>query len=213
MQDFDTIIFDMYGVILKESKGNFIPYTCSHFDVTEHERLKRQFREEQLFTKAGNGEISSENFLSRLGFKDTDFHMKDYIENHLSLDSGFIPFAEKYYTGYEFVLLSNDVSEWSRYITNYYKLDKYFKNKIVSGDVQCRKPDEEIFRITLSRIKKQAVRCIFIDNSVANLRVAESIGLTPILFNRDNENYDGIIINSFPELDSLIEQGKYKKCK
>ena len=213
MQDFDTIIFDMYGVILKESKGNFIPYTFSHFDVTEHERLKRQFREEQLFTKAGNGEISSENFLSRLGFKDTDFHMKDYIENHLSLDSGFIPFAEKYYTGYEFVLLSNDVSEWSKYITNYYKLDKYFKNKIVSGDVQCRKPDEEIFRITLSRIKKQAVRCIFIDNSVANLRVAESIGLTPILFNRDNENYDGIIINSFPELDSLIEQGKYKKCK
>ena len=95
MQDFDTIIFDMYGVILKESKGNFIPYTFSHFDVTEHERLKRQFREEQLFTKAGNGEISSENFLSRLGFKDTDFHMKDYIENHLSLDSGFIPFAEK----------------------------------------------------------------------------------------------------------------------
>ena len=111
------------------------------------------------------------------------------------------------------MLLSNDVSEWSKYITNYYKLDKYFKNKIVSGDVQCRKPDEEIFRITLSRIKKQAVRCIFIDNSVANLRVAESIGLTPILFNRDNENYDGIIINSFPELDSLIEQGQYKKCK
>lgn len=43
-----TILFDMYGVILEESKGNFIPYTFRHFNRTEHERLTRQFREEQL---------------------------------------------------------------------------------------------------------------------------------------------------------------------
>ncbi len=198
----------MYGVILEESKGNFIPYTFSHFDKCEHERLKRQFKEEKLFTKAGNGEISSDEFLSRLGFKDTDFHMRDYIENHLSLDSGFIPFAEKYYSVYEFVLLSNDVSEWSRHITGYYGLDKYFKDKIVSGDVKCRKPNEVIFRIALARINKQPGQCIFIDNSVANLETAESIGITPVLFNRDSEKYDGFIANTFQELERIIKSFK-----
>ena len=35
-----TLIFDMYGVILKERTGNFIPYTLEHFDEAEHERIK-----------------------------------------------------------------------------------------------------------------------------------------------------------------------------
>lgn len=47
----------MYGVILEESKGNFIPYTFQHFNNTEYDRFTRLFREEQLFTKAGNGEM------------------------------------------------------------------------------------------------------------------------------------------------------------
>ena len=62
----DTIFFDMYGVIIEESKGNFLPYTYSHFDESEHEGLTRLFREEQLFTRAGNGEFGSDEFLARL---------------------------------------------------------------------------------------------------------------------------------------------------
>ena len=42
----------MYGVILEESKGNFIPYTFTHFNNSEHERLIRQFKEDQLFIRA-----------------------------------------------------------------------------------------------------------------------------------------------------------------
>lgn len=207
MRNSDTILFDMYGVILEESKGNFIPYTFSHFDESEHDRLRRQFKEEQLFTKAGNGEINSDTFLSLLGFGNNDFYMRDYIENFLTLDSGFIPFAEKYFRTYEFVLLSNDVSEWSRHITDYYELDMYFRDKIVSGDVKCRKPDEKIFKIALSKIKKRPEQCIFIDNSVANLRTAQALGIMPVLFNRDNVEFDGTIINSFQELDSILTNG------
>jgi len=149
---FTTILIDMYGVILEESKGRFIPYTFEYFKETEHERLVRQFREEQLFTKAGNGEISSNTFLSLLGYDDPEYHMKNYIENYLTLDKDFIPFAEKYYKEYDFVLLSNDVSEWSAYITEYYHLNKYFQHKIVSGDVKCRKPEKEIYELALEKI-------------------------------------------------------------
>ena len=201
-----TILFDMYGVILEESKGNFIPYTFQHFGQEEHERLLRQFKQEQLFTKAGNGEIKSNTFLTMLGYDNPEYHMKNYIENYLTLDKGFLPFAEKYHTQYEFVLLSNDVSEWSSYITDYYRLNPYFKDKIVSGDVKCRKPDKKIYELALEKIGRTPSECYFVDNSVRNLKVAEELGISPILFNRDNEEYTGVIINSFEELENKLKQ-------
>ena len=202
-----TIIFlDMYGVILEESKGNLIPYTYQHFDEREHARLTQQFRVEQLFTKAGNGELTSDEFLAMLGYDDPPYHMRNYIENYLTLDAGFIPFAEKFYQKYDFILLSNDVSDWSAYITKYHQLDKYFRYKIVSGDVKCRKPDRQIFEIALKTAGKRAEECIFIDNSAENLRTAAALGISPVLFNRDGIEYDGAIVNTFTELAEMIDK-------
>lgn len=81
-----TILIDMYGVILEESKGRFIPYTFEHFDQREHSRLEKMFREEQLFTRAGNGAITSEEFLRRLGYEDTRYHMENYLAHYVTLD-------------------------------------------------------------------------------------------------------------------------------
>ena len=199
-----AILLDMYGVILKESKGNFLPYTFTHFPVEEHDRLTRLFRDEQLFTRAGNGEMSSDEFFTVLGYENPGETMRDYIENYLTLDEGFIPFAEKYHEKYDLVLLSNDVSEWSKHITNLYGLDKYFKAEIVSGDVKCRKPQQRIYEIALEQISRRAEECLFVDNAVKNLNIAEELGISPILFNRDNELYSGKTVNSFEELACLL---------
>ena len=201
-----NLIFDMYGVILEESKGNFIPYTFGHFEKSEHARLIKQLKEEQLFTRAGNGELDSYEFLSILGYDNPDYYMRDYIENHLTLDKGFITFAEKYYQVFDFALLSNDVAEWSSHITEYYDLNKYFKHKIVSGEVKCRKPDRQIYEIALQQISCTASKCIFVDNSVANLITAAELGIMPILFNRDRETYDGLTVSTFEELEGLLKR-------
>lgn len=199
-----TIIFDMYGVIIKESKGNFIPYTYNHFPASEHERITKLFKIDRLFTKAGNGEITSKEFLTALGFPDPEFHMRDYIENHLTMDEDFYSFADDIKDKYNFALLSNDVSDWSKYITEYYKLNRYLPIKIVSADVHCRKPEPKIFEIALQCLDIPAEDCIFIDNSAANLRTAEKLGMNTILFNRDNEEYDGKIVYSFKELSRIL---------
>ncbi len=205
MKNITTIIFDMYGVIIEESKGNFIPYTYNHFEESEYERITRQFRVEKLFGKAGNGELSSDEFLSMLGYENPQFHMRDYIENHLTLDAGFIPFAERFSGQYEFVLLSNDVSEWSAYITEYHGLDKYFTHKIVSGDVKCRKPDKVIYELALEKIGKKPEECLFIDNTGKNLLVAQELGIVTVLFDRDKEEYAGTKVDNFEELAQVIE--------
>lgn len=204
MRKITTILLDMYGVILEESKGNFIPYTFKSFDQAEYDRLTRQFREEKLFTRAANGEMTSDEFLMRLGFEDPRFHMINYINNFLTLDPGFREFAEKYYRQYDFVLLSNDVAEWSAWITEHHDLDQYFTQKIVSGDVKCRKPDRKIYEIALEKAGKKPEECCFVDNSVKNLITAAELGIEPILFNRDGEEYTGTIVNSFTELADLL---------
>ena len=166
------------------------------------------FRDEKLFTRAANGEMTSDEFLTRLGFEDPRFHMINYINNFLTLDPGFREFAEKYYRQYDFVLLSNDVAEWSAWITEHHDLDQYFTHKIVSGDVKCRKPDRKIYEIALEKAGKKPEECCFVDNSVKNLITAAELGIEPILFNRDGEEYTGTIVNSFAELAEVLDEGE-----
>ena len=68
MEKSKVLLIDMYGVIIKESKGYFVPYTLQRFAATEHERIIRIIKDEQCFTKAQKGELSSEEFLSYLGY-------------------------------------------------------------------------------------------------------------------------------------------------
>ena len=204
MEKRQVLLIDMYGVILKESKGYFIPYTFERFDSSEHERLKKAFREERCFTRAQLGELTNAEFLSYLGYAFPKETMEDYLENYLTLDEMFIDFAEKYSKIYDMCLLSNDVLEWSEYLTEYYQINGYFKEKIVSGQVHLRKPDRAIFECALEKLKCRAEDCFFVDNSVKNLRVAEELGMHTILFNRDGEEYEGDVVNDFAELEDLL---------
>lgn len=45
------LLIDMYGVIIKESKGYFVPYTVQKFDASEQGRVKRIIKDEQCFTR------------------------------------------------------------------------------------------------------------------------------------------------------------------
>lgn len=195
----NVLLIDMYGVIIQESKGNFIPYTLSHFPEAEHQRLLGAFRQEQLFTRAGNGEMGAEEFLKKLGYADPVGAMKDYLENWLTLDAGFIPFA-KGQKDFDLVLLSNDVAEWNRYLMEFHGLDQFFEDVIVSGQVHMRKPREEMFRYTLERLGRPARECVFVDNCADNLRAAKRLGIRTVHFNRDGEPYEGCQVKNFQEL-------------
>ncbi|MBR6916690.1 MAG: HAD-IA family hydrolase [Clostridia bacterium] len=205
MKNIEYILIDMYGVIIKESKGYFIPYTYEHFEQTEYDRIKKAFREDKLFSIAQAGKMSSHEFLAALGYTDPEATMKDYLENYLTLDEEFRDFAEKLRGKCKLVLLSNDVAEWSEYLTDYHDIDKYLYDKIVSGDIGIKKPDPEIFAYAVSRLGCKAENCLFIDNGVKNLEAASVIGIKTILFNRDGVEYEGITVNSFSELADLLK--------
>lgn len=200
------LLIDMYGVIIKESKGYFIPYTFRHFNEDEYARLSKAFWEDGMFTKAGNGEMSSYEFLSLLGYKNPEETMQDYLKNYLTFDNDFLCFAENNYKHYDFVLLSNDIQEWNKYLFGMYGLFKYFREIITSGGVHMRKPGKQIFLYVLDYMGCLPSDCTFIDNSVKNLDVAQSIGINTILFNRDNETYNGNVVNNFQELGQMLKK-------
>lgn len=206
------LLLDMYGVIIKESKGYFIPYTYEHFNIEEHGRLTKALRTEDLFTKAGNGELSSDEFLSSLGYSNPIETMRDYLTYYLTLDQEFLQFAERNYKRYDFVLLSNDVKEWSEYIFELYGLQKYFKGCIVSGNVHMRKPEPQIFTYAIKYMQCSPQDCIFVDNSVRNLNAAQDIGMDTVLFNRDHEIYSGNIVNDFRELEHFLEKMDWREA-
>lgn len=217
------LLLDMYGVIIKESKGYFIPYTFEHFDKTEHdsreeyhaienssacfESAKRNSQSSvaRFFTKAGNGELSSDEFLSLLGYPDPRETMRDYLTHFLTLDQDFLWFAERNYRQYDFVLLSNDVKEWSDYLFTLHGLQKYFKERIISGEVHMRKPEKRIFDYTIQHLQCDPQECVFVDNSVQNLNTAKETGIHTVLFNRDHEVYSGAAVNNFHELNRLLK--------
>lgn len=201
-----VLLIDMYGVIIKESKGYFIPYTFQHFSDTEYERLKKAFIEDNYFTKVQMGIISHEEFLKHLGYAYPKETKEDYLKNYLTLDEQFKDFAEKYSKVMDFCLLSNDVLEWSEFLTEYYQINCFLKEKVVSGDVHMRKPDANIFLYAIDKLGCSPDKCIFVDNSVKNLLVAEKLGMQTILFNRDGEEYDGRIVNDFVELGMMLEK-------
>lgn len=199
------LLIDMYGVIIKESKGYFVPYTLQKFDASEQGRIKRIIKDEQCFTRTQMGEMTSAEFLSYLGYDFPKATMEDYLKNYLTLDEGFREFAEKYSKIYNFCLLSNDVLEWSEFLADYHGMNPYFKDKIVSGEVHMRKPDKEMFTYTLKRLGCNPEQCVFIDNSVSNLLVAEELGIQTILFNRDGVEYDGRAVDDFKALGEMLE--------
>ncbi len=194
----------MYGVILEQSKGRLLKYSLDTLGQEKYNEIEKKIHEERLFDKAGLGEFDQNEFLTMLGFDNPELHMKNYIENYLTLDKGFIDFAERIKGKYDLVLLSNDVSEWSDYTVRYLGIEKYFSHRTVSADVKCRKPDLKIYDLTLETIGKAPSECIFIDNDVKNLLAAEEVGISTVLFNRDEMHFDGATVETFGELCDLI---------
>lgn len=135
-------------------------------------------------------------------FKEKECRNND-VES-LTMDKDFLDFANKIKGKYEIVLLSNDDSERSNNITAHYGIDKYFSNKIISSEVNCKKPELKIFDVTLERIGRKPSECIFVDWDIKNLLAAEEVGISTVLFNRNNENFDGMTVYSFKELFDII---------
>jgi 2-haloacid dehalogenase len=84
--------------------------------------------------------------------------------------------------GFTLYGLSNWSAETFRRIRHRQTFWDWFEAIVLSGEVQLVKPDPRIYAIMLEKINRPAAECLFIDDSEANIAVAEQLGFKTIRF-------------------------------
>lgn len=125
--------------------------------------------------------------LSRIRGEPVDFgSFGELLFNGLSPNPEMIELmAELRDAGHRMALLTNNVREWEPRWRAMAPIDEIFELVVDSAFVNYRKPEPEIYRITLERLGMEASSCIFIDDMEVNCEGAAAVGLHPVHF-RDN---------------------------
>lgn len=200
-----AIVLDMYGVIVKQTGDDFVPYVQQTFpDLSVEEICSPWF-------KADIGELTSLEVWKAIGFEgDLEKIEEEYLDT-IELSNGFIDFAEKVKNKYKLAIISNDSSRWSKYLREKFDINKYFDVISISGDLKIQKPDERIFLLTIEKLGVKPEDCIYVDDRSGNLNAAKKVGMNPILLKSRNELYEGVSVNSFDELVKEIEKVKFSE--
>jgi epoxide hydrolase-like predicted phosphatase len=84
--------------------------------------------------------------------------------------------------GLRMALLTNNVREWEPKWRSMLPVDEIFELVVDSAFVGCRKPDPEIYEITLERLGDgiAASACVFVDDIEHNCAAAAELGMTAV---------------------------------
>jgi putative hydrolase of the HAD superfamily len=88
--------------------------------------------------------------------------------------------------GFRMALLTNNVREWQPLWRPMLPVDEIFEVLVDSGFVGMRKPDPEIYELTLERLGLPAQECLFVDDTELNCNTATGLGMTAVHF-RDTD--------------------------
>lgn len=95
--------------------------------------------------------------------------------------------------GHRMALLTNNVREWEPLWRTMLPVDEIFEVVVDSGFVGCRKPDREIYELTLRRLgATDPEECLFIDDTEHNCDAARELGMSAVRY-RNNKQAIGEI--------------------
>ena len=84
--------------------------------------------------------------------------------------------------GYRMALLTNNVREWELRWRALAPIDEIFELVIDSAFVGMRKPDPEIYELTVTGLGVPASECLFIDDIEVNCEAARAAGMSAVVF-------------------------------
>jgi putative hydrolase of the HAD superfamily len=196
----EAVISDFGGVLTTPLFGSFAAFQDETGIPTEAlgaamARIAERDGEHPLF-ELERGRITEERFLAELG-------------KELATDLGHVPelhrFSEIYFDaldpnepmidlmrglrarGYRMALLTNNIREWEPLWRAMLPVDEIFELVVDSAFVGIRKPEPEIYELTLERLGGLAPEAaLFVDDVEVNCEAARKLGLGVVHF-RDSE--------------------------
>ena len=140
------------------------------------------------------GRVTEPDFLAAIGDElraalGRDVPMHEFTERYWAELSPNAPMIELMATlrdeGYRMAMLTNNVREWEPRWRAMLPVDEIFELVVDSAFVGMRKPDPEIYALTVARLGVPAAECLFVDDFEHNCAAASEAGMTAVWF-RDN---------------------------
>lgn len=139
------------------------------------------------------GEMTEREFLGILGDAieaevGRRIEMHDFAERYfaqLEPNDAMIAFLDELKTGrgLRLAMLTNNVREWEARWRALLPVDRLFELVVDSAFVGMRKPEPEIYHLTVERIRGVEMReCLFLDDMEVNVAAARELGMRAILF-------------------------------
>ena len=188
MQGIKNLIFDFGGVLVNLDKTACRKAYEQLGIESIHESVLDDYRQKELYMQFESGNISA------AGFRASMRRLSDQTLTDAQIDQAWtamladIPSYKLDWLlhlrgEYHVLLLSNTNSihwQWAeRHLFSYqgHKVEDFFDRIYLSYEVHMQKPDIEIFKYVLGDSMIAAGETFFIDDSPANCKAAESIGI------------------------------------
>jgi putative hydrolase of the HAD superfamily len=91
--------------------------------------------------------------------------------------------------GYKMAILTNNVREWEELWRSKLAVDEIFELVVDSAWVGMRKPEPEIYHLTIERLDKtlEPSQCLFVDDNELNVEAAKELGLSAVRFESNEQ--------------------------
>ncbi len=171
-----AIIFDFGGVI-----GEDCYWTWLRANIKNLEEERHYF--EEISFAVDCCEISAAEFVRRIALKAglPDARVESEILGMLTVYPEVKALLSELKPKFKIGLLSNFIFEWLNPVLQKNEIYPLLDVPIISTAVNLRKPDPEIYKLTLERLGVEAHESVFIDDRPYNLVPAEALGMKTLL--------------------------------
>lgn len=197
LADFDTIVFDLGGVIINLDRDNAVRH-LRNLGLHNADTYLDLFCQSGPFLDLETGKITAAEFFDKIrleiGNNTPDILIQDAFNKFLvdiplqRLDT--LTLLRK--KGFRILALSNtNPVMYNSWINKQFKsqgltINDYFDGIVTSFQEGCCKPDPHIFHILIKRYNLDPDKTLYLDDSPNNCSAAEKCGLNTILISKDN---------------------------
>ena len=181
MSEIKALFWDVGGVLLSNAWDHSQrAQALAHFNLDEKEFAERH---ELLVSSFERGKISLGDYLDRTVFyrprSFTPEELREYIFSLSQPSPDVLSFATSLANSGRYLMgtINNESRELNLYRIEKFNLRSIFRLFVSSCYVGLRKPEPEIYQLTLEITQQVPEQCCFIDDRVLNLEVAKRLGM------------------------------------
>ena len=187
-----AVLFDFDGVLTIDKTGStsitkFISDSCG-IPLENVKSCYYKFNKQLLLGEITHQEIW-QDFCKALG-QDIDYSILLDSFRATRLDKKMIALVLELKKRYLIGMITDNKCDRIRTILEHRSLNQYFDVVAVSACLHSGKDSHSIFEYALNTLNVSASECVFIDNTEKNLVIPKQMGMSTILYNDDNRDYD-----------------------